>query len=287
MKKFALFAIIAAGFLFASFLFENFISFQPTYVIITVDVERDVVPYLQSYKGIEEGIPKLLETFDKYDVKATFFVVGETAEKYPQVLLNLKGRGHEIGLHGLEHERFDELNHSEKERRVQKATVIIENITKEKVVSFRAPYHSSDTDTLNILEKSGYITEASASLRAYPYFPSKYNWFENGNMSILRLPVSHTPFLFYPSSFYNKSWVEGYNFVISSQIDKKIKVIVIGMHPWEFVEMPEVKEAEEYTRVAGEQSLNKLKELLEYLKDKNIKYVTAKEFYEIFRSVVL
>lgn len=47
--------------------------------------------------------PKVLETLKKYEAKATFFCVGENAEKHPHVLKNIFAEGHAIGNHTHKH----------------------------------------------------------------------------------------------------------------------------------------------------------------------------------------
>ena len=52
---------------------------------------------------IPESTPFLLETLEKYGVKATFFVVGENVEKYPELFEQIVGQGHQIGNHTHHH----------------------------------------------------------------------------------------------------------------------------------------------------------------------------------------
>jgi len=49
-------------------------------VAFTVDVEQDAPPFLQTWQGIEKGLPAMLELLAKHDVPATFFVTGLAAE---------------------------------------------------------------------------------------------------------------------------------------------------------------------------------------------------------------
>jgi len=55
-------------------------------ITITVDVEEDCPPMLTSTRGMEEGMPKLLQLFKKEGIKATFFVTGMMAERYPDLI---------------------------------------------------------------------------------------------------------------------------------------------------------------------------------------------------------
>ena len=50
-----------------------------------------------------EYTPRLLDLLKKYDIKASFFVVGRAAEQNPEMICRMKAEGHFIGLHSLEH----------------------------------------------------------------------------------------------------------------------------------------------------------------------------------------
>jgi peptidoglycan/xylan/chitin deacetylase (PgdA/CDA1 family) len=50
-----------------------------------------------------ESTPRILDILDAYGVKATFFVVGERAERYPAIVRGILSRGHEVGEHGYRH----------------------------------------------------------------------------------------------------------------------------------------------------------------------------------------
>ena len=47
--------------------------------------------------------PKILDILDKYDIKATFFVLGTEVEQNPEILLRTYNSGHTIGNHGYSH----------------------------------------------------------------------------------------------------------------------------------------------------------------------------------------
>lgn len=52
---------------------------------------------------IPESTPLLLDILDRHGVKATFFMVGDNARKYPELLEEVKRRGHAIGNHTMHH----------------------------------------------------------------------------------------------------------------------------------------------------------------------------------------
>ncbi|MFQ5891265.1 MAG: polysaccharide deacetylase family protein, partial [Candidatus Methanofastidiosia archaeon] len=255
---------------------------EVVYVLITVDTERDLPPVLSSYLGVEEGVPLILELLERYEVRATFFVTGEVMERYPEVISKIL-QNHEVGLHGMFHEDFTLLEKGEKRKRILMAQDALEGLS-ERAYSFRAPGHSADTELLNILEELGFNVEASAHRDiSYPYHPSEKNWLIEGEMKILRIPLSHTPEYFYPSAIYDKSFTDAYRYVLESQKYKALKVVVIGVHSWEFVEL-EVLGHESYSKPSGEYTYQSLEELFKYLKHKNTRFLTVREFFEIWMS---
>lgn len=74
---------------------------------------------------IPEATPWILDTLDKYNVKATFFMVGDNVYKYPHLLEMIKSRGHRLGNHTYNH--IGGLRHSYKGylKNVQKADDLI------------------------------------------------------------------------------------------------------------------------------------------------------------------
>ena len=75
----------------------------------TVDVESDWGGRTDEHKGIEEGLPKIIETFKKYNIQGLFFISTELSSDYPYRLIeDLRLLGHEVGSHGHFHTRFKE-----------------------------------------------------------------------------------------------------------------------------------------------------------------------------------
>lgn len=80
---------------FVRSLFPNFTWKVPT---------AEKVVYLTFDDGpIPEVTPWVLEQLEKYNAKATFFCVGENAQKYPELLAEVRAQGHSIGSHTMNH----------------------------------------------------------------------------------------------------------------------------------------------------------------------------------------
>jgi len=87
---------------------------------------------------------KILDLFEKYQVKATFFTLGYIAEKFPDLIKKIDKKGHEIASHSYSHLDIRKATEKEFENDIKKSTEILEKITGKKVLGFRAPYFSID-----------------------------------------------------------------------------------------------------------------------------------------------
>lgn len=286
MKKLIIFIIfISLLLLIGNSELFNKAEIKGTYVLFTVDTEYDFPPVLNTEKGLDEGIPILLSIFQEHNVKATFLVTGEVAENRPDVLNEIYLKGHEIGSHSYHHKSIKAQTKYDIEKEIILSTKAIEDAIGVRPVSFRAPGHSACNDLMILLQDEGYLVEASAEkINSYPYHPDENDWILEGNMSILRVPVSHTPAYFYPPTTYNRSWIDCFNKAVSTQSDREVKIIVIGLHPWELVEIEAPEEYQSYTRACGTYTIENLTSLLNYLDNQNVVYITLEELYYIMEQ---
>ena len=87
---------------------------------------------------------KILDLFEKYEIKATFFTLGYIAEKFPDLIKKIDGKGHEIASHSYSHLDIRKTTEKDFEKDIKKSIEILEKITGKKVFGFRAPYFSID-----------------------------------------------------------------------------------------------------------------------------------------------
>ena len=103
----------------------------------------------------DEDIDSILDTLDKYNCKATFFVVGDWVEKYPEALRKISERGHEIGNHSYNHADYTKLSAEEITADLDKCDSLIEEVTGERPYLMRAPSGGYNDTVVKAAEDSG------------------------------------------------------------------------------------------------------------------------------------
>ncbi len=188
------------------------------YCLITNDVETTSLwnHCLSDKTGeivMKEGMPLLLEAYQKYNIKATFFFTGYIAKRFPDIVKMILPYGHEVGCHGLVHDSdkaFDVLSYKDQVEHLNQSKDILETICNKEVISFRAPALRVNNETPKALMDTGFKIDSSVapqridmflsfgSLKKLkwliaprtPYFTDPENLAKKGKGSIFEVPVS-------------------------------------------------------------------------------------------------
>lgn len=142
---------------------------------LSVDVEdyfqvaafSDVVPYASWDRfpcRAQDNTLRLLDLFDRYAVKSTFFVLGWLAERYPGLVQDIHRRGHEVASHGYAHQPLDHSSPAEFREEIRSAKALLEDLTGAPVIGYRAPSFSLTRKTmwaLEILSEQGFQYDSS------------------------------------------------------------------------------------------------------------------------------
>ncbi|MFC1985396.1 polysaccharide deacetylase family protein [Chloroflexota bacterium] len=113
---------------------------------------------------IVEATMPILNLLDKYQTKATFFVLGLVANNYPELIRDIFNHGHEIACHGYSHKTLHELGPVGFEDEIEKSVDLLQSITGVRPFGFRAPSFSVDNSTkwaFAILKKYGFQYDSS------------------------------------------------------------------------------------------------------------------------------
>lgn len=119
--------------------------------------------------GMLRGLDRILDALEERDMKATFFIPGIIAEKYPDSVKKVFKKGHEIACHGYMLENFGLLSPEEQSTTIAKGINAIEQTIGRKPVGFRLPEGNMTPETLDIIKEAGFAYDASMLDDDVPY----------------------------------------------------------------------------------------------------------------------
>jgi polysaccharide deacetylase family protein (PEP-CTERM system associated) len=142
---------------------------------LTVDVEdyfqvNAFAPYIpreswDSYPlRVDTNTRRILDLFDEYGVKATFFVLGWVAKRLPNLAREIHQRGHEIACHGYHHELIYVIGPDHFREDIRTAKKLLEDQTGIRIFGYRAPSYSITRRSLwalPILVEEGFVYDSS------------------------------------------------------------------------------------------------------------------------------
>jgi peptidoglycan/xylan/chitin deacetylase (PgdA/CDA1 family) len=229
-----------------------------TPVFVTVDVEPDCPPFLQTWRGIEEGMGKLRQLLEDEQVPATMFVTGDVARRYPGLVDALVAEGHELGCHGDTHTSFATLSPVESEREIRESSRVLR--AHAEVVSIRAPYLQLPVRTLGQLRDAGYRVDSSAG--RHKTLSARVEMVDG----VLRVPASITSStLRWPAALRNR-------------LLARLSVpAVVFVHPWEFVDLRNSQLRFDCRFRTGAIALACLRDTIRFFKHRRARFGTMRE----------
>ncbi len=111
--------------------------------------------------SLTTGYPRLLALLGEHAVRATFFLEGWNGVHHPEAVAEVVRRGHELGMHGWTHERWDALDPEAELALAYRATEALERAAGVRPLGFRAPGGQRSAATETILVQLGYRYDAS------------------------------------------------------------------------------------------------------------------------------
>ncbi len=199
-----------------------------------------------NFKGrVEYATDDVIALYGEHDVKATFFILGWVAERYPQLIQRIVNAGHEIASHGYDHKRVHDLTPESFRKDIIQAKKILEDISGTAIKGYRAPSFSISANNfwaLEILAEEGYRYSSSV----YPISHDHYGMPEAPRFSFR--PVDGSPMIELPMTTVNvfgKAWPcsgGGYFRLLPYPISKwaigrvnreDCQPCIFYFHPWE------------------------------------------------------
>lgn len=120
--------------------------------------------------GPRQGIYRIIDMLSRLDIRASFFIPGVIADRYPEAVEAIAKAGHEIGLHGYLHERVDELTTEQIEESIVSGKEAIERIIGPRTMGFRSPSWEMTPETFELLRKHQIPYDSSMMGYDHPYW---------------------------------------------------------------------------------------------------------------------
>ncbi len=141
----------------------------------------------QAY-GPRTGVPRILRILERRNLRATFFVPGYTAERWPAVVRAIRDAGHEIGHHGYLHEGArSATDEATEEARLLRGLEALDSVAGVRPVGYRAPMWELSYRHPALLARHGFLYDSGLMDADYPYRLATGP--EPGAASIVELPA--------------------------------------------------------------------------------------------------
>lgn len=126
--------------------------------IYNVQTEDNVISLTMNCAWNAGDIDSILDTLKKCNVKITFFIVGDWADKYPEAVKKINENGHEIGNHSNTHPHVNKLNIDENCEEITKCSEKLKNITGKEINLYRCPYGEYNSNVINAANSLNYYS---------------------------------------------------------------------------------------------------------------------------------
>jgi len=302
---------------------------KKNYCLLTNDVETTSIWFNSlrdetGWKVFKEGMPILLDIYAEFDIQTTFYFTGYIAKLFPEIVNMIIKDGHEVGSHGKSHlpeNGFDVMPFDKQKWHLEYTKKLLEDISGQEVISFRAPALRVNGDTARALIETGHKIDSSVASQRFDFFLSfgsvnKLKWlfaprlpykvnpnniFKKGDSELVEIPLSALFLPYVGTTMRIFPWMSAYQRrAIQLETSLNNKPVVFDIHPNEFID-----ESDE-ERIVNKRSSNLIKYFLkdwlrsqlkvknlgkaaiplykkeiEFYKEKNYKFVTVQEYCKV------
>jgi polysaccharide deacetylase family protein (PEP-CTERM system associated) len=194
----------------------------------------------------EANTDRLLAVLDRQSAKGTFFVLGWTAQRHPQLVRRIAAAGHEIASHGYEHELIYRQGPDDFRHDVRRTRALLQDLSGQEVIGYRAPSYTVMQRTLwalEILLEVGYRYDSSIfpiARRRYGMprarrWPHRIEVAGGGSIAEFPLPTVRLGALNVPATggAYLRLLPFGFQSWTVRRMVRAGRPFVLTVHPWE------------------------------------------------------
>ncbi len=125
--------------------------------------------------GYKEGIPRMLDNWDKWNIKVTSHMVGSAVEKHPSLAREIVQRGHEAAAHGRDWSSQYMLSYEEEKQFIIDGMEAVKKATGTTPVGYNANWLRRGNNTIHILQELGFLYHIDDLSRDEPFITQVNN----------------------------------------------------------------------------------------------------------------
>lgn len=99
--------------------------------------------------------PAVLAALEQTGTKATFFMLSARAARHPGIVMDVVAAGHEVALHGVDHQRLTRLGSREVQERLVRGRAVLEEVSGQRIRWFRSPHGAQNVGTYRAIRRAG------------------------------------------------------------------------------------------------------------------------------------
>lgn len=133
------------------------------------DVPADAAANTWFAYGYREGIPRMLDLWDRHGVKVTSHMIGEAAQRHPELAKEIVARGHEASAHGPRWSSQYAMSREDERQFLIAAREMVEAATGQRPVGYNCNWLRRGPNTLSLLQELGYLYHIDDISRDEPF----------------------------------------------------------------------------------------------------------------------
>jgi len=195
---------------------------------------------------VEKNTGLLLNLFDEYQVKATFFVLGWVAERARGLVKEIAARGHEVACHGYSHQLVFDQSPDVFREETHRSKNLLEDIVQAPIRGYRAASYSITERSLwalDILAEAGFEYDSSIfpvrhdryGIPDSPEFPHRLK--TPKGRSLVEFPLSTARVFRYRLPVAGGGYFRLYPYALTkaglAQVNRRKSPFIFYLHPWE------------------------------------------------------
>jgi len=180
--------------------------------------------------GVYEGIPRVLDLFDRHGIKFSSFMIGQAVDKAPDLAREIVKRGHEAAAHGRTWENSYGFTADAERRFIADSVESIEKATGQIPVGWNAYWMRNSPHTLDILQRLGFLYHIDEPSRDEPFIvPLKGGEFVTVPYTFHMNDIVSFPFQGWDPAAYEQALRDEFDQLYEEGVRRR-RMMVISLH---------------------------------------------------------